>query len=76
MPCDVGGRFSKGVAYPSPFSFSNFLVNWKLICTVPKECVSDRFRPSYFHDVPEALVDKGLEFLGVSFRHCPCFRSI
>ena len=31
LSCDVGGRFSKGVAYPFPFPSPNFVLCWQLL---------------------------------------------
>ena len=58
---------------PSPVSFLDLGVDWGWFDLVPQLLICEEFGPSDVEDVPEASVDKCLEFEGVGLCYPPGF---
>ena len=61
---------------PSPLSPSDLDSHWILIGPCPQVSVWHSVEPLHIEDLPETLVDEGLDLVGAAVDDPPCFRAI
>ena len=70
---DVFSWLSEGVANPSPFPSSYLLADRVLFCPLPQLLIFYPVYAVYLEYFSEAVIDKGLEFVGQSVGDTPGF---